>query len=150
MPLGTSACSHTEVALAIQAPLGHTAQRGRRIVVAVVFRQPASALSSLAIASVTSRSAKRVTTALPCRCKKKNSSPCPDFRLEHRQRSRAASTWATLPVQRTRCSLQRGENHPAHPLDLPRLVTRIELVVRSLVRVARTDCVHGLASPTFS
>ncbi len=52
MPLGTSACSHTEVALAIHAPLGHTAQRGRRVVVAVVFRHSASALSSSAFASV--------------------------------------------------------------------------------------------------
>lgn len=56
---------------------------------------------------------------------------CPDFRPKHRRRSRAASTEATLPALGTRCSLQRGGNHPAVAEDLPRLVTRIELAVRS-------------------
>ncbi len=101
-----------------------------------VFRQSASALSSWSerfarkhSVSVTNRHLQRVTTALPCRFDLHRIDS--DLRLKHRPHSRATSTWATLPIHRSRCLLQRGGYQTAAPMDFPRLVTCNELVVRS-------------------
>lgn len=75
--------------------------------------------------------------------------PCPNSHPEHRRSSRFASTWSTLPVQRS-CKQCKARRYPAHRSDLPRFVTNIKLVVRSLGCLPAKGCSVPITAPVGS